>query len=155
MSRAKSVAGRWIGMAGPPMIGAAIAGLSGYAGDQKAWGWLGILALGAAIAQPGLAGLGRLIGEPSERDVALGKVLTLLLGELLTSTDPAVPKTPSVRATAFVPSKRDGKVVLVPCLRVHRSNMTKEPGYERADGKIGKGPGYEPPDVAGVLEGIK
>ncbi len=36
---------------------------------------------------------------------------------------------------------------------VHRSNMTKEPGYERADGKIGKGPEYSPPDVAGVLDG--
>lgn len=35
---------------------------------------------------------------------------------------------------------------------VHRSNMTKEPGNVRADGKILKGPTYEPPDIAGVLE---
>lgn len=38
---------------------------------------------------------------------------------------------------------------------VHRSNMTKEPGHERSDGKIGKGPGYSPPDIAGVLWGDK
>jgi predicted HAD superfamily Cof-like phosphohydrolase len=38
---------------------------------------------------------------------------------------------------------------------VHRSNMTKEPGNNRADGKILKGPGYSPPDIAGVLWGDK
>ncbi len=38
---------------------------------------------------------------------------------------------------------------------VHRSNMTKEGGGKRADGKILKGPGYEPPDVVGVLRGQK
>jgi len=37
---------------------------------------------------------------------------------------------------------------------VHRSNMTKEGGGKREDGKILKGPGYEPPDVAGVLNGV-
>lgn len=38
---------------------------------------------------------------------------------------------------------------------VHRSNMTKDGGGKRIDGKILKGPGYEPPDVAGVLNGEK
>lgn len=38
---------------------------------------------------------------------------------------------------------------------VHRSNMTKEGGGKRADGKILKGPGYESPDVAAVLRGEK
>lgn len=36
---------------------------------------------------------------------------------------------------------------------VHRSNMTKEGGGKRADGKILKGPGYESPDIAAVLRG--
>lgn len=35
---------------------------------------------------------------------------------------------------------------------IHRSNMTKDVGAQRADGKITKGPGYEPPDLAGVIE---
>lgn len=35
---------------------------------------------------------------------------------------------------------------------VHRSNMTKTPGGKRGDGKILKGPDYEPPDIAGVLD---
>lgn len=34
---------------------------------------------------------------------------------------------------------------------VHRSNMTKTAGT-RQDGKLMKGPGYEPPDIAGVLK---
>lgn len=34
---------------------------------------------------------------------------------------------------------------------VHRSNMTKEGGGYRADGKVMKGPNYSPPDIAGVL----
>jgi predicted HAD superfamily Cof-like phosphohydrolase len=37
---------------------------------------------------------------------------------------------------------------------VHRSNMTKigpDGPYLRADGKITKGPDYEPPDIAGCL----
>lgn len=34
---------------------------------------------------------------------------------------------------------------------VHRSNMTKTGGGERADGKILKGPGYEPPRIRDVL----
>lgn len=34
---------------------------------------------------------------------------------------------------------------------VHRSNMTKEGGGTRADGKVLKGPNYSPPDVAGVI----
>lgn len=34
---------------------------------------------------------------------------------------------------------------------VHRSNMTKEGGGKRADGKILKGPDYEPPDIAAAL----
>lgn len=38
---------------------------------------------------------------------------------------------------------------------VHRSNMTKDGGGKRADGKILKGPGYAPPDVAAVLRGDK
>jgi predicted HAD superfamily Cof-like phosphohydrolase len=33
---------------------------------------------------------------------------------------------------------------------VHRSNMTKGGGDKRADGKILKGPGYEPPDLSFV-----
>lgn len=36
---------------------------------------------------------------------------------------------------------------------VHRSNMTKQGGGKRADGKILKGPAYEPPDVAAALYG--
>lgn len=36
---------------------------------------------------------------------------------------------------------------------VHRSNMTKDGGGKRADGKVIKGPNYEPPDIAGVLRG--
>jgi predicted HAD superfamily Cof-like phosphohydrolase len=40
---------------------------------------------------------------------------------------------------------------------IHRSNMTKVDPVtgkmpRRADGKIIKGPGYQPPDIAGVLE---
>jgi len=35
---------------------------------------------------------------------------------------------------------------------IHRSNMTKDVGATRADGKITKGPGYEPPDLAAVLD---
>jgi predicted HAD superfamily Cof-like phosphohydrolase len=38
---------------------------------------------------------------------------------------------------------------------VHRSNMTKERGSKRADGKILKGPNYSPPDVAGVLRAAR
>lgn len=34
---------------------------------------------------------------------------------------------------------------------VHRSNMTKAGGPTRADGKIGKGPDYSPPDLARML----
>lgn len=34
---------------------------------------------------------------------------------------------------------------------VHRANMTKD--RAGADGKAHKGPGFRPPDVAGVLEG--
>jgi predicted HAD superfamily Cof-like phosphohydrolase len=37
---------------------------------------------------------------------------------------------------------------------VHRSNMTKfgpDGPYLRADGKVMKGPDYEPPDIAGCL----
>jgi len=33
---------------------------------------------------------------------------------------------------------------------IHRSNMTKEPGHKRADGKILKGPNYSPPDLSFV-----
>lgn len=36
---------------------------------------------------------------------------------------------------------------------VHRSNMTKEGGGKRNDGKILKGPDYSPPDIAAVLRG--
>lgn len=36
---------------------------------------------------------------------------------------------------------------------IHRSNMTKEGGGKRADGKILKGPNYSPPDLSFVLEG--
>lgn len=36
---------------------------------------------------------------------------------------------------------------------VHRSNMTKEGGGKRADGKIKKGPYYSPPDIEAVLRG--
>lgn len=36
---------------------------------------------------------------------------------------------------------------------VHRSNMTKDGGAKRADGKILKGPNYSPPNIAGVLAG--
>lgn len=35
---------------------------------------------------------------------------------------------------------------------VHRSNMTKTPGNLSPNGKILKGPGYSPPDVAGALK---
>lgn len=35
---------------------------------------------------------------------------------------------------------------------IHRSNMTKEPGHKRADGKIMKGPNYSPPDLSFVGE---
>jgi predicted HAD superfamily Cof-like phosphohydrolase len=35
---------------------------------------------------------------------------------------------------------------------VHRSNLTKEGSDMRADGKITKGPNYQPPDIAGVLK---
>lgn len=35
---------------------------------------------------------------------------------------------------------------------IHRSNMTKEGGGRRADGKILKGPNYSPPDLSFVLE---
>lgn len=34
---------------------------------------------------------------------------------------------------------------------IHRSNMTKTRGIERADGKIQKGPTFEPPRVAELL----
>ena len=34
---------------------------------------------------------------------------------------------------------------------VHAANMSKEGGGTRADGKILKPPGWEPPDVAGIL----
>jgi predicted HAD superfamily Cof-like phosphohydrolase len=34
---------------------------------------------------------------------------------------------------------------------VHASNMTKEGGGARADGKILKGPGYTPPDIEALL----
>jgi len=34
---------------------------------------------------------------------------------------------------------------------VHRSKMTKEGGGYRADGKVLKGPGYTPPNIAGIL----
>lgn len=35
---------------------------------------------------------------------------------------------------------------------VHAANMAKEGGATRADGKIGKPPGWQAPDVAGELE---
>jgi predicted HAD superfamily Cof-like phosphohydrolase len=35
---------------------------------------------------------------------------------------------------------------------VHRSNMTKTPGYRRGDGKILKGPYFEPPRIAEEIE---
>lgn len=35
---------------------------------------------------------------------------------------------------------------------VHRSNMAKEGGGTRFDGKITKPPGWQPPNVAGVLD---
>jgi predicted HAD superfamily Cof-like phosphohydrolase len=36
---------------------------------------------------------------------------------------------------------------------IHRSNMSKDPrGGCRADGKVCKGPGYEAPDVRGIVE---
>ena len=35
---------------------------------------------------------------------------------------------------------------------VHRSNMAKEAGPMRADGKILKPAGWAPPDIAGILE---
>jgi len=35
---------------------------------------------------------------------------------------------------------------------VHRSNMTKTPGVQRDDGKILKGPGFTPPDIAFEIE---
>lgn len=35
---------------------------------------------------------------------------------------------------------------------VHRSNMTKTPGQTRADGKVIKGPTYEPPDLQTVMQ---
>jgi predicted HAD superfamily Cof-like phosphohydrolase len=35
---------------------------------------------------------------------------------------------------------------------VHRSNMTKRGGVRRADGKLLKPPGYEPPDLESVFE---
>lgn len=39
-----------------------------------------------------------------------------------------------------------------PFLReVHRSNMTKEPGDVRSDGKILKGPNFEPPELARIF----
>lgn len=38
---------------------------------------------------------------------------------------------------------------------IHRSNMTKEGGGTRADGKILKGPNYSPPDLSFVLEETK
>lgn len=38
---------------------------------------------------------------------------------------------------------------------VHRSNMTKQGGDKRADGKILKGPNCSPPDLSFVLEGDK
>lgn len=37
---------------------------------------------------------------------------------------------------------------------VHRSNMAKDGGGTRADGKIMKPEGWQPPDIAGVLERI-
>ncbi len=43
----------------------------------------------------------------------------------------------------------DGEAVLA---EVHRSNLTKVGGPVRADGKIGKPTGWQPPDIAGVLE---
>lgn len=38
---------------------------------------------------------------------------------------------------------------------VHRSNMTKQGGAVRVDGKILKGPNYSPPDLSFVLDGGK
>lgn len=38
---------------------------------------------------------------------------------------------------------------------VHRSNMTKNPGNLREDGKILKGPEYEPPRLEPMLERLK
>lgn len=38
---------------------------------------------------------------------------------------------------------------------VHRSNMTKDPNLTSPEGKIQKGFNYEPPDLAGVLVGVK
>lgn len=37
---------------------------------------------------------------------------------------------------------------------VHRTNMLKDGGATRADGKILKPEGWQPPDIAGVLRGI-
>lgn len=37
---------------------------------------------------------------------------------------------------------------------VHRANMLKEGGATREDGKILKPPGWQPPDIAGVLRGV-
>jgi predicted HAD superfamily Cof-like phosphohydrolase len=36
---------------------------------------------------------------------------------------------------------------------IHRSNMTKTPGLTRADGKVLKGPAYQPPRIAEILLG--
>jgi predicted HAD superfamily Cof-like phosphohydrolase len=36
---------------------------------------------------------------------------------------------------------------------VHRSNMTKTPGLEREDGKVMKGPNFEPPKIREILYG--
>jgi predicted HAD superfamily Cof-like phosphohydrolase len=35
---------------------------------------------------------------------------------------------------------------------IHKSNLTKDGGGQRADGKVLKGPGYVAPDIAAVLE---